>query len=98
MCWVDNGVKNQRDVVMVWGRCGSGLCLLYLANKTPAKLPKRRARIGPLAAIGEIGLIRIGGRTSQFKAAPHVIAANESIAVGRVNKFLSLWRFKRGGC
>lgn len=43
-------------------------------------------------------MIETGGRTSQLRAAPHVMAANESIAVGSVNRNLSLCRFSRGGC
>lgn len=67
-------------------------------SSKPSKLPKISAMIGPLAAIGEMGLIEIGGRTSQLRVAPHVIAAKESVAVGIVNKTLSLCKFKSEGC
>jgi hypothetical protein len=40
----------------------------------------------------------IGGTTIQFKLAPHMIAASESIAVGSVKRWLELFRFKRGDC
>lgn len=72
--------------------------MLYLAKSKPIALPRRSAKMGPLAAMGEIGLMETGGRINQFKVAPHVIAANDSIAVGRVNIILSLWRLRRGGC
>ncbi len=71
---------------------------LYLENSAPIKLPRTRARIGPLAARGEMGGMEIGGRTSQLRVAPHTIAAKERIAVGAVNKILSLWGLRRGGC
>jgi hypothetical protein len=90
MCWVERGVRNQREVVIVWGRCGRIVFLLYLENNAPIKLPRSRARIGPLAATGEIGGIEMGGSTSQLRVAPHTIAAKERIAVGAVNKILSL--------
>lgn len=49
ICWVDRGVRNQRDVVIVWGREGRGFCVLNFAKRNPAALPRRRAIIGPAA-------------------------------------------------
>lgn len=98
MCWVEIGVRNQSEVVIECGRCGRGLLLLYLANINPASAPITRAKIGPLAATGEIGDSETGGRTIQLSVAPHVIAAKDRMAVGAVNKTLVLCRFNSGGC
>jgi len=98
ICWVERGVRNQREVVIVWGRWGRSVFPLYLENSAPIRLPRIKARIGPLAATGEIGGIEIGGRTNQLRVAPHTIAAKERMAVGAVNRILSLWGLRRGGC
>lgn len=98
ICWVDRGVRNHKEVVMMCGRWGIRVLLLYLVNRVPARVPSRRARIGSLAATGEIGEREIGGRIIQFKVAPHMTAARERVAVGTVNRALALWGLRRGGC
>ena len=48
--------------------------------------------------MGVRGGKEIGGRISQFKVAPQVIAAKERIAVGRVKEWEELLGLRRGGC
>ena len=86
MCWVDSGVKNHKEVVSACGRWGIRKARLSLENMTPNATPKRRAKIGMLAAVGVSGGKEMGGKMSQFRAAPHVMAARERMAVGRVKE------------
>lgn len=97
-CWVERGVRNHREVMIVWGKCGRGCCGIVSEKTIPPPTPIKRARTGPLAARIEIGARVVGGIITQFNVAPQMIAANESIPVGIVNKSLVLWRFRRGGC
>jgi len=71
--------------------------VLNFAKRSPKRDPESNAKIGVLAAIGEIGGKDKGGRIVQFNVAPQTTAAKESVTVGRVNKILVLWMFKRGG-
>lgn len=97
-CWVERGVRNHREVVIVCGRCGIGCWAIFLENTAPNAAPIKRARRGVLADSGWIGAMVIGGMTSQLRLAPQVIAANDSKAVGAVNRELELFRLRRGGC
>lgn len=97
-CWVERGVRNHREVMIVWGKCERGCCGIVSEKMAPPTIPIKRARTGALAARIEIGARVVGGIMIQFNVAPQTTAANESTPVGRVNKSLVLWRFRRGGC
>lgn len=90
ICCVDKGVRNHKDVVIVCGKWAIGFSLFCFVNINPNVTPRIKAANGLNALKGEIGFSETGGRISQFKVAPQVMAANESIPVGRLNRILSL--------
>lgn len=90
MCWVERGVRNQREVVTVWGRWGRGFVLFCLVKMSPIRIPRISAARGLSAPRGEIGFSEMGGSIIQFSTAPQIIAARERRIVGPENKILSL--------
>lgn len=90
ICWVDRGVKNHKEVVKLWGRWGMGVCALNFAKKRPMISPINKAIKGVLALVGEMGAMGNGGRISQLRVAPQIIAAKDSVTVGAQKKILVL--------